>query len=994
MPQRMEESPVLPGRDEENHQTSTGDSRIQIPGLPANNRLRYFGDYELIEEIARGGMGVVYKARQVSLNRIVAVKMILAGQLASAADVQRFRTEAEAAANLQHPNIVGIYEVGERDGQQYFSMNYVEGRNLAEAIRTTPVSARQAAAIVKTLATAIQYAHQRGILHRDLKPQNVIMDAEGQPHITDFGLAKRMELDGGLTQSGAVLGSPNYMSPEQAAGRQDLLGPASDVYSLGAILYELLTGRAPFRGETPIATLEKVRLEEPIAPTKVNAKTPADLETLCLKCLEKQPERRFASARLLAEDLERFLNHEPILTRPATRTRKTWNWFQRHPWTVAAILTGLILGVTCLSYGFWQQIRYMKWTAQHPMQLPYKGLDWLLLTFFFFFWSLAFLGAKSEMQFRRSYRERKVKGLPMPPSELAWRGTVGLSVLCYGLLLVLKGVEIIVWQGDPISGLLATFGFLACWAGASTGWTVLGLVKGSVFESVVEKSFDRVEARPVPFRRNLKDGKVSPVLRNMLNITGWTVGVWLTFGTIRAIRDQWELEGYRRHLRANPPQVSWLSWSAPSPSKIPDELNFAKTPLVEALAYETRVDTNVWSELKLLRRTLIHTNDTDWGNFGSPSNGRRMTLQRSDVAFAPSAINPPPSAGRSPQPALALMHRWEPQLAELRQASMRPYARLELEVPVVRRFSFLNLFGVAWTNAPAYRGLSVLTEASLIHGVAALSDSRPQDAFADVAIIFKLADCLKDHANFPSTGYRAFVNVLGAGLVWEGFVRHLWSEKHLLMLQNQLQSIDLIGEIDAAFRTHEWLNLFQTMNRNAALDQVMSPILSACLGSGVLHQRWMRDFVFTSYDLKQRLIVPRRTEANGAAFRRDSKHIYEKNWPVAWMFVQHFPRILHLVARRQSTIHLATIACALERYQKSSGRYPERLEELVPEFIQKMPHEVVNGQPFQYRLLEDGTFKLYSVGWDERDDGGVASTEKNGRETGDWVWFFAAVESK
>ncbi len=307
-------------------------------------RIHYFGDYELLEEIARGGMGVVYKARQVSLNRIVAVKMILAGQLASEAEVKRFHTEAEAAANLQHPNIVGIHEVGEKDGQHYFSMSYVEGRSLGEVVKTSSVSPQAAAAVVGSIAAAIHYAHQRGILHRDLKPQNVIMDEEGQPHITDFGLAKRMERDVGLTQSGAVLGSPSYMSPEQASARQDLVGPASDVYSLGAILYELLTGRPPFQGETPMETLLKVRLEEPIAPRKLNGNVPVDLETLCSKCLEKQPERRFPSARLFAEELQRFVNHEPILTRPGTRTRKTWNWLQRHPWTVAAILCPFVKG--------------------------------------------------------------------------------------------------------------------------------------------------------------------------------------------------------------------------------------------------------------------------------------------------------------------------------------------------------------------------------------------------------------------------------------------------------------------------------------------------------------------------------------------------------------------------------------------------------------------------------------------------------------------------
>ncbi len=330
---------------------------------PALGKLRYFGDYELLEEIARGGMGVVYRARQVSLNRIVAVKMILAGQLAGEAEVRRFHTEAEAAANLQHPNIVSIHEVGHQGGQHYFSMDYVEGENLAEYAQGKPLAAGGAVRIMKIIAEAIHFAHQRGTLHRDLKPQNVLLDAENRPHITDFGLAKQMKQGSDLTHTGSVLGSPSYMPPEQAFGRLDQIGPQSDVYSLGAILYQLLTGRPPFLGATPIETLREVTESEPAPPIKLNPRIPPDLQTICLKCLEKKPERRYASARALADELERFLNHEPILARPASVLRKSWSWFTRHPWAVAGFASVLFLLTVGSAFQMREEIRHLKWKA-------------------------------------------------------------------------------------------------------------------------------------------------------------------------------------------------------------------------------------------------------------------------------------------------------------------------------------------------------------------------------------------------------------------------------------------------------------------------------------------------------------------------------------------------------------------------------------------------------------------------------------------------------
>jgi len=368
----------------------------QSPTPLADTRVRYFGEYELLEEIARGGMGVIYRARQSRLNRIVAVKMILAGHLASEDDIRRFQSEAEAAANLDHPNIVPIYEIGEHEGQHYFSMALVPGESLADALRDGPLDPRQGAQLMADISDAVHFAHQQGVIHRDLKPANVLLEnvpetstelspspkdaaredepARGasrdlRPRITDFGLAKRIQDDDGLTATGQILGTPSFMAPEQATGDSAAIGPASDIYSLGSILYMTLTGRPPFQAATLAQTLRQLVEREPLSPRQINPGVPSDVETICLKCLQKEPARRYASAHEVSADLRRFLRGEPIKARPVGLVERAVKGIRRRP-VVSALAAAVVLVATA---GFaavtwqWQRAEHERRLGEHRL---------------------------------------------------------------------------------------------------------------------------------------------------------------------------------------------------------------------------------------------------------------------------------------------------------------------------------------------------------------------------------------------------------------------------------------------------------------------------------------------------------------------------------------------------------------------------------------------------------------------------------------------------
>ena len=370
--------PVAAGDDcgsDKNLQTDNAETAPRAKTAASVTRLLgELGDYELLEEVGRGGQGVVFRARQKSLNRIVALKVIGLGQWATKAHLKRFRLEAEAAASLDHPCIVPIYEVGERDGQCYFSMKFVEGGQLDDVVKHTPLSIRQAVELIAKVARTVHYAHENGILHRDIKPGNILLDAKGEPNLTDFGLARLVESESTVTRTVEVLGTPSYMSPEQAAGNNTKLTSATDVYGLGAVLYQLLAGHPPFAGGTTYETIKLLLESEPRLPRLWNPKVDRDVSTICMKCLEKDPQRRYSSALSLAEDLERWLRHEPIQARRTGVIGRSKKWLQRNP-TFAAVVTLSLALIGAVGVIVWKSDLFRRPAAAGIAVLPFENLS-------------------------------------------------------------------------------------------------------------------------------------------------------------------------------------------------------------------------------------------------------------------------------------------------------------------------------------------------------------------------------------------------------------------------------------------------------------------------------------------------------------------------------------------------------------------------------------------------------------------------------------------
>ena len=1089
--------------------STPGNSQITL-GNP-HPIIRYFGDYELLEEIAHGGMGVVYKARQVSLNRIVAVKMILAGQFASDAEVKRFRIEAESAANLQHPNIVAIHEVGVHEGRHYFSMDYVEGKNLTEMLVGKPMPSSQAATLMKLIAEAVHYAHQRGILHRDLKPQNILVDAQAQPRITDFGLAKRILQDSNLTCSGVIMGSPSYMPPEQAAGRMAELGPHSDVYSLGAILYELLTGEPPFKGQTPQATLREV-LEEPLSPSKFHPGTPKDLMTICMKCLEKRVERRYHSARELAEELERYLNHEPIIARPVQPIHRAWNWLQRKPWTIAALVAMLGLGAICFAYGFWEKTRQMEWVLTHPGELysfeVQPVLISLLLVCYFFFLGWGYF----ESSFRRHFQRWKEEGIPIPHDFLWAYGIFGFLVITYCLIVMLKGIELNIWwpyadiKSMPGRNLILIACLFLVW-GANILWKTVGMHESAVYREIVDRYVTEGLAKEKSAKLNnppvhvgqvllfslalfvcfmgivifvgilisvvlhenrpaiqniafmisgifmliltaiykyphlksvrlqrailislliLTDGAVICMIvlhpQNLLlkgifmgSFLGGLIGLSL-IAALKMIQHSIRLTYTAKHAGKPVPETvkdhesKLLEKSVPATSRIyisgiitilgfavlgfhtvktyqaassayqhwyylqntvqtagdtrrfqklpPDELNFAKTPAWENMAY--------------LGKSTGATNQQHFDRFSLPLNsevigdfnlGLKCSLAAIHHVWHTDTNENPAVATNSVAEVLDFMKNIESEMEELRLATRRPYAACK---PLIFKL-IKHSESMYNANQPNVKNIKLLASIFSIHASALLASERSEEAFIDFQVINKIAASLENHPTPSVLMLRTRVLERALQVFWEGLVQRQWTVTQLQLFSNAFQGHNLLKNLDEALGYGEATYLRCQIDYSFGKDRILFPWL---IQSQLLDLAQIHELCLTTYDALQLRVYPLKSNRFAPKLKAD----------------------LQTIAFMQTSINQAYLACALELYRRSNGNFPYALDDLIPRFVEKLPHDIITGEPLKYRRTDDGQFILYSVGWNEMDDGGVAFSDQKQQNKLDWVWITAAKE--
>ncbi|MBI5772643.1 MAG: protein kinase [Verrucomicrobia bacterium] len=1069
-------NPPAPGPDSYAEPPATA-TQDPVPGT----RLGYVGDYELLEEIARGGMGVVYRARQSSLKRIVAVKMIRSGELAGDAEVKRFRAEAEAAANLKHPNIVAIHEIGEHEGRHYFSMDLVEGKNLAQFTSGKPVAARQAAEWLKAIAEAVQFAHQRGVLHRDLKPQNILVDAEGRPHVTDFGLAKNLQADSGVTQTGAVMGSPSYMAPEQARGRNDLVGPASDVYSLGAVLYELLTGRAPFVAETPLETLRKVVGEEPERPSKLNPNVSPDLETICLKCLEKNSARRYATARDLAEELGRLLNQEPIHARRASPVRRGWSWFIRHPWMVSGAASLLVLLTVGFAYRMWERVDALEWQHTHPGQIlpfntDYFFPSWLAVFLGFEFFLLQTLPVSLFLQLR----SRRVRG----KGFYHLFAVAGTAQALFGLEILRRAVANQAWNPDFKAQLFfaSVAALTNAWFGSALTWKALrearlDLPGVAASEEPAEQPLTFTNRRLIEWAVALELlagvgvfglGMMS-LLGGKTNLLTADAGIACLFGSVGMLGMTFLVlighlihhsRGLERQSRLPALIVAMIivamgliGFATPAWYLT---LTFYLAGLLVGMALRKRCPLQrgeapvqeagsrpsvsalwhfFWRKRTTYAAAILVTLVTLFYIVENWRGGREWQLVKGEFASAgvpldPAAYRKP----RVPDEENVMMHpfmqthyirgkmgiykdipsfgmkgfspfelkqlrtlpregtndaslqgilRWYSQHREvfdqLEEALRRPHSQLVTDLTRPDEITLPNSASYRWF----YFAYINRCKVNLLLGNA-------DDALKDLQWLRRLMDAFP--CNNPPTIVESVLRTAGAGgmasTIEETLAGGLWPATHLEQIQRLCADANLIGGFTAG-ASHEILARLYKYES----EDIHTYSLGFIVPSGWI-DRNKTDYVGA--------MAPVFNGLNPIRQRVDSQIIERANWDAhtgagymrPWIVeLRPYPltKSIFLVAKNQTLMNQAFIACALERHRAAKGACPDTLNALVPLFAAKLPHDLFDGQPLRYRRTDDGRYLLYSIGWNSTDDGGGIALDKNqqpewAKDRGDWVW--------
>lgn len=1042
--------------------------------------MRYFGDYEVEEEIGRGGMGVIYRARQTSLSRAVAIKMILSGNLADEKEVKRFRSEAEAAASLQHPNIVSIHEVGVHEGQHYFSMDLVEGGSLAERILEEPMAAGEAAKCLRSIASAVAYAHRKGILHRDLKPQNILMDEHGEPHVTDFGLAKRLQDATQLTLTGSILGSPGFMSPEQARGQSDLVDARTDVYGLGALLYALLTSKAPIQGGNVPDTLRRVTDEDPISSRVLNPKVSQDLDNVCLKCLAKEPSQRYANADELIADLERFLNYEPVTARPAGTLRKTWTWWQKNPWKLMGLLGVAMLALIACIILFWERSRLAEMQLSFPGEDIRNALNPFSESPALDFLKLLPLCVLLIFVIGRSFR-RQLK--PATATELLANVTLpihalaGAAIFLFSFQYLLQQIRFWVWRpefyviGSPGFALdvFATgCGFVLAWMGLRAIWEAVGSHDSAIFKAQVSRRLqDELDSEaqrrwsmfqvfgfsagvisalslaalalllPVETRRPLATSP-TVLLAGVVMVWGsiWCLGrmvgrsataqrlstyavvsMFFVASVISLVQVEplpsmaigWlvGLLGYAGYTVLNrncrKPDTQGVTSLGPGRLFLESSL-WLGAMIVAFYVIENRRGEAAWRDTgQMLTDAGV---DLTWNVADIPDDqnfatalGREWLLRPRDRQQPPAASRQIPtvpvdlrkdfeegpfvdldktgealvSPGLIPATATNPVESWLTQHSaffdRVNQIAGLPHAVFPRRADHPRSEQFI----------PNYSGLRSLAQCLSLRTQQFIEQSDGKKALAELHTLSRLREILGSSDNLVSGMLAISTMAMEANLIREGIRQSVWTPEQLEQLETQLRKAGPLGTLRRSLHTEiAWVLdlLEESPTRWSDSSRGWSRHASRIMPFGWTQQmksRYVRtylDHLLPAVDVEHHRLRMDRLQ-QGLAHIQETKQNSSVLDRLVRIGIPNLGKVSHVTARRQTLVDLTRVACALERFRQSTKNHPEKLNELVPDWLDHLPTDVITGEALIYRRNPNAGYVLYSRGLNGTDDGGT-----------------------